>query len=84
MAKNRNKKRNAAVSMDTTEVIVSDIPQGTPSIEKKNEKKSFWILNLCYTIFSFIAEVKFKLIYLFLQQWTRQNLLLRTQPLLLT
>ena len=65
MAKNRNKKRNAAVSMDTTEVIVSDIPQGTPSIEKKNEKKSFWILNLCYTIFSFIAEVKFKLIYLF-------------------
>ena len=35
MAKNRNKKRNAAVSMDTTEVIVSDIPQGTPSIEKK-------------------------------------------------
>lgn len=48
--------------MDTTEVIVSDIPQGTPSIEKK---KSFWIFNLCYTIFSFIAEVKFKLNFFF-------------------
>lgn len=49
--------------MDTTEVIVSDIPQGTPSIEKKEKrKKSFWIFNLCYTIFlNFIAEVKFKL-----------------------
>nr|POE57287.1 hypothetical protein CFP56_35146 [Quercus suber] len=34
MAKNRNKKkRNAAVSMDTTEVIVSDIPQAMDTSE---------------------------------------------------
>ena len=51
MAKNRNKKRNAAVSMDTTEVIVSDIPQGTPSIEKKMKKKKF--LNFEFMLYYF-------------------------------